>query len=271
MPEPSNYDNQKDWMAACVPARIDEGNEQEQAVAACLNIWREHTGEGKAMDNALKAVRQTDDELVVANYIVVYGGRDLEGIASPNVNADGSKGEYFTPATDLESRYTKAGALYVDWEHCEGEAGDDILGVVDWKTARRDEQGVFVERVLNRRNQYVKWLEGLIDEGLIGTSSQADPQGVQKADDGAILRWPLERDTLTVAPMEPRMMTENHLQAFKALGIDLPARDDTAGEPEPPEAEPEAVANLDSLAAASAAGQGRMRLQLLRNQLTMEG
>ena len=32
--------------------------------------------------------------------------------------------------------------------------------VVDWKTARKDDKGWFVERVLSRRNQYVQWLEG---------------------------------------------------------------------------------------------------------------
>jgi hypothetical protein len=41
MPDVKDYKTEDDWMAACVPARIEEGNEQEQAVAACLNIWRE--------------------------------------------------------------------------------------------------------------------------------------------------------------------------------------------------------------------------------------
>jgi hypothetical protein len=242
MPNPSDYENEKTWMAACVPARIDEGNEQEQAVAACLSIWRER---GKAMDttatnealtgttddgargggiqNALKALSRTDDELRVGNYLVVFGGRDLEGIASPTVN----------------------GTVFVDWEHGQDSAPGpgDMLGVVDWKTARTDERGVWVERVLNRRSQYVQWLESLIEMGLIGTSSEAVDSQVQKAMDGHITRWPLRRDTLTVTPMEPRMMTENTLQAFKALGIPVP--NDTAGEPEPgaaPEADSSAVA-----------------------------
>lgn len=236
MPDVADYDDKDKWMAACVPIRIEEGDEQERAVAVCLNIWRDRN---KAMDNALKALSRTDAELRVGNYIVIFGGRDLEGVGSDNINADGSKGEYFTPKTDLSSSYTKAGALYVDWEHRQGELGDELLGVVDWKTAKVDDRGVFVERVLNRRNQYLQWLEGLIDQGLIGTSSEADPEGVEKAADGAIVRWPLVRDTLTVAPMEPRMLTENVVQAFKALGIPVPAQDDKP-EPEPEtEAEPE--------------------------------
>jgi len=41
MPDVSSYDNEKDWMAACVPTRLEEGDDQDQAVAACMSIWRE--------------------------------------------------------------------------------------------------------------------------------------------------------------------------------------------------------------------------------------
>ena len=205
--------------------------------------------------NALKAISSTATELRAGNYIVLYYGRDLEGLASENKNRDGSKGEYFTPNTDLESAYTKTGRLLMDWEHGRdaGPGEDDPLGYVDWSTMKADERGVWVERVLDRRNKYVQWLESLIDAGLIGTSSLAVGEQVQKADDGAIMRWPLKRDTLTVQPMEPRMITENQVRAFKALGVSLP----------------EAEANQSSTSAASAAGKGRMRMQLLKNRLTM--
>lgn len=188
-------------------------------------------------DNALKAIRRTDDTITVGNYIVLFGGRDLEGVGSPSVNADGSKGEHFTPQTVLDSLYTKAGVLYEDFEHAQGEAGNELLGVVDWKTAKVDDKGVFVQRVLQRRNRYVAWLDelGWFDDGTLGTSSHAEPEGIEKAADGEILRWPLFRDTITVNPMEPRMLKENQLQALKALGIPVPQ--DT---PEP-EATPEAV------------------------------
>jgi len=45
MPDPKKYDSQDDWMAACVPVRIDEGDKQDRAVAACLNIWRNRNKE----------------------------------------------------------------------------------------------------------------------------------------------------------------------------------------------------------------------------------
>jgi len=77
------------------------------------------------MDNALKAISSTPDELRVANYIVLFGGRDLEGIATPRRNRDGSIGEYFAPDTALDSPATKAGRLPVDWEHRNAPEGED--------------------------------------------------------------------------------------------------------------------------------------------------
>jgi len=178
----------------------------------------------KARSNALKFVSETDNDLRVANHIILFGGRDLEGIMSPSVNPDGSLGEYFTKDTDIESEATKAGQLEVDWEHGqqpedEGPGPRDILGYVDWKTAKWTDLGVWVERVLDRRNKYVKYLEKLIKKGLIGNSSEADPDGIERDEDGKIAKWPLKRDTLTVSPMEPRMLTENVISALKALEL----------------------------------------------------
>jgi HK97 family phage major capsid protein len=190
------------------------------------------------MNNTLKAIGGDDETLRVANYIVLFGGRDLEGIASDNKNADGTLGEYFTPQTELESSYTKTGRLLVDWEHGQDESKgapgeDDPLGFVDWSTAKADDTGVWVERALFRHNSYVKWLSELIDAGIVGTSSEAIPAKVQKAENGEIQRWPLKRDTLTVTPMEPRNASENVIQALKALGFQIADETETEPEAEP--------------------------------------
>lgn len=181
-------------------------------------------------NNCLKAIRQDDERLIVANYIVLFEGRDLEGIATKRINRDGSRGEFFTKATVFESDYTDTGQLIVDWEHRtrpdpEGPDHEDILGYVDWKTAQFDDRGVFVERVLNRRNKYVKMLEHLIAANLIGTSSEPVQKSVKKAANGAIEVWPLRRDTLTVQPMDPRMLDSNTLSLLKALQSDLSPTD----------------------------------------------
>jgi ATP-dependent Clp protease, protease subunit len=41
MPDVGRFSTEDAWMEACVPARRDEGMEQDQAVASCLNQWRE--------------------------------------------------------------------------------------------------------------------------------------------------------------------------------------------------------------------------------------
>ena len=99
----------------------------------------------------------------------------------------------------------------------DGVEPGDYFGYVDWKTARTDERGLWVERVLDRRKKYVQWIEALIKQGLIGNSSEA--HGIAKAANGEIKVYPLVRDTFTVQPMEPRMMTQNVVTALKALGV----------------------------------------------------
>ncbi len=161
------------------------------------------------MDNQIKSISKTEDELRVGNYIILFGGRDLSG-------------EFFTDKTEIESSYTKSGVLHVDFEHGldpdrMGITSHDVLGVVDWKSARADDKGVFVERVLKRSAKYMDIIETLIDEGVIGTSSQAVSGATKKAKTGEIIAWPLMRDTLTFTPMEPRMLKENVLTAAKSL------------------------------------------------------
>ena len=183
--------------------------------------------------NALKAISIEGDEMRVGNYIALFGTHDLSGIvgASPH-----KAGEFFTAQTEFESDYTRAGTVCVDFDHglkftgagsdMDAPGRDDILGYVDWGTVKADSRGLWVERVLNRRNLYMQFLEQLIEAGLIGTSSECVSRGAKKAEDGRIEVWPLRRDTLTVSPMEWRMMTENPLVA-KAIGgllngLDLP-------------------------------------------------
>jgi hypothetical protein len=164
--------------------------------------------------NELKAISQTDAELRVGNYMVLFGGKDLTG-------------EFFTQKTHFDSNYTDLGVLYVDFEHGRdaekaGNSSSNVLGIVNWKLAKVDEKGIFVERVLNRRAKYIEFLSHLIDAGIMGSSSEAIPGATRKKSGGEIIEWPLMRDTLTVTPLEPRMMTGNVLTAAKALAEIFP-------------------------------------------------
>lgn len=165
--------------------------------------------------NTLKSISSTPDELRVGNHIVLFGGKDLHG-------------EYFTKNTAFESAYTRSGVLHVDFEHgydMDGSGNDhhNILGVVDWKSAKVTDLGLFVERVLNRRAEYVQYLEELIADGLIGTSSEAVAGKAKRTGSGEITEWPLMRDSLTVTPAEPRMINGNSLNAIKSLKSFFPS------------------------------------------------
>lgn len=164
--------------------------------------------------NNLKAISKTDSELRVGNYIVLFGGRDLVG-------------EFFTPNTSFKSGYTDLGMLYVDFEHGmdPDRIGNDdscVLGTIDWKSAKADETGIYVERILSRQAQYMEFIEELIDAGCMGTSSAAIPGKTTIKSGGEIVEWPLMRDSLTVTPMEPRMIGENVLRAAKSLHSAFP-------------------------------------------------
>jgi len=167
------------------------------------------------MSNHLKALSKSQNDIVVGNYIVLFGGKDLAG-------------EFFTKNTRFESGYTDLGMLYVDFEHgldpdSTGMDDSQVLGFVDWKTAKTDDTGIFVERVLNRRAKYVDLLVEMIDAGFVGNSSEAVRGKTMRQRGGEITQWPLKRDTLTVTPMEPRMVSSNIIAAAKSLTEFFPA------------------------------------------------
>ena len=154
------------------------------------------------MKNSLKTLQKTEDELRVGNYLALFGGEDLTG-------------EHFTENTDFESNYTKTGMLYEDWEHGldygdpESPQRDDILGYVDWKTAVKDERGLWVERVLSRRNEYINYLEELIEAGYIGTSSEAVGGKVRKT----------EATSKTLGVKGGRFLAHPRLFGGRAVGV----------------------------------------------------
>ena len=41
MPDITKFNDEKEWMGACVPAMMDEGKPNDQAVAACMTMWSE--------------------------------------------------------------------------------------------------------------------------------------------------------------------------------------------------------------------------------------
>jgi hypothetical protein len=79
MPNPSDYDSQDKWMAVCVPKMMDEGKPNEQAVAACMNMWE--TQDKAAKWNAQHfgvAVKALEDWTLDVNAIPFFN-KDSDG------------------------------------------------------------------------------------------------------------------------------------------------------------------------------------------------
>lgn len=204
-----------------IEEEIDENHEADDLIKSFVD---------NNSDNLLKSVAATDDTWELANHIILWGDsetRDAEGVFSDRVNPDGSIGEWFSKNAEYDSPYTQLGTLYIDFEHGRDILPkDEVLGVVDMKSAVTTPKGLFVKRLLNRQNTYVRWIEELYQKGMVKLATSSEPiQGeVVKSVDGEIKVWPLKRDTITVTPMEPRMyLSQNELEEIKAkIGEEMP-------------------------------------------------
>lgn len=57
MPNPNNFDSEDDFMGECIPQLVDEGKDQDQAVAICSSMWRNRK-DGNSQD-------EEADEIVI--------------------------------------------------------------------------------------------------------------------------------------------------------------------------------------------------------------
>jgi len=180
MPEPSNYNSEDEWMAACVPVRIEEGDENDQAVAVCLSMWRNKSAA------TIKAI--DDSSMTVAGYGVVWGGKDLEG-------------EYFTQDTDFWfDRITERPMTLYDHAQ-DGNIKRTVIGRIARKTA--DDVGLWIEAQIDRANQYADAIRELTEKGVLGWSSGAVGHLTDRDKDGRITSWPIVEFSLTPTPAEP--------------------------------------------------------------------
>src|SRR5580765_8146113 len=51
MPDPSKFDNQDDFVSACISARQDEhpDEDNDKSVAICMDMWRNKSASGKTV------------------------------------------------------------------------------------------------------------------------------------------------------------------------------------------------------------------------------
>lgn len=247
MPKIDDYDNESDWMGACVPKMMEEGKDKDQAVATCMGMWEEkavkvgarHSGKDKqalqlahdALVNAgaecyqmeeeeksielvhygneVKAVKLDDGTVKLGGYLVQFGDEKNTDLT----------GDFFAPDTD----YGEAKESDVYFNHrMPVRAGDKQIEYKD-KLSRaklnKDDVGIFAEVILAARNEYE---EMIIEAGLAGklgwSSGTAghlvDREQVGKA--WKIKTWILGLDaSLTPTPAEPR----NTVIPLKSLSV----------------------------------------------------
>lgn len=94
--------------------------------------------------------------------------------------------------------------------------------------AKKDEIGLFVEVVLDMRDDYEKAVYGLAKAGKLGWSSGSTWHMVKRTNDGEITRWPIIEVSLTPQPAEKlnKVVTLKSLESLKYAPLDDDADDD---------------------------------------------
>lgn len=250
MPDPTDYDTRDDWMEACVPTRIEEGDDQDQAVAVCSEIWRDHVGETKAVP--VKAVQGEGGEWVL----------DVLGAPYGSVLDKDADGEWFDANTNFHAdKFGMPPAVYYHGWDEEGrpKGSPSYIG----KTIKRwvDSAGMWFRVVLDQAKAEAKRVWEAAQRNVARASTGTLPHLARVEQGGHIVEWPIGELSLLDAE-GGRQPVNRHAIAVPAMkavydqaGLSWP--DDIASESGGPEAEPEATS-----VAASAVTKARVQAEL---------
>jgi hypothetical protein len=139
----------------------------------------------------------------------------LEGLGIPYggslTNEEGKpcdlEGEYFSPDTDFRSKIYDGksiiGKFPVLYHHgMDKDIGSSVIGRV--LSITDTPKGKWFRMQLDKAHEYYRYLLSLAEMGALTLSSGADGnEGVQKAKDGKILKWPLREISITPSAMNP--------------------------------------------------------------------
>lgn len=235
MPDINEYNDEKEWMSACVPRMMDEGKDNEQAVAACMNMWRMKGDAAKYRDSllAVKAV----------------GDWELDVLAVP-FNQPDSDGQVFDAATNFMLENFPAPAIMyhhgVEPGKKEIQKKPVIVGKSQKVEVRSD--GVHIRVLLDKTLEWAKRIWEAAKQGLAVASSDSishlarlETKGktvmYEKNRPGRISVWPLAGVSLwdrVEGNFQPASRYAIALPAMKAIyreaGIQFPdVQSDTNG------------------------------------------
>lgn len=131
------------------------------------------------------AVKSVSDYLLKGRAIV-FGGADVVG-------------DTFTANTDIGSTRSFVG-MPVYWNHTMSGTKSQIGIVTDWE---KNEEGIDLVIEIDKRSKYLKQIMELAKRGMLGLSTGAVGNTVERKG-GEILRWIVGEVSLTTTPAEPR-------------------------------------------------------------------
>lgn len=209
-------------------ARIPQSNipasEKERLIKKARRILEKQREKSMAED--LRAVKALGGNRV-GHYAVLWGDEEHKDLTPGG-------GEYFTPQTEgLKAIFDALGVLPLLYEHAtDGQLKSDVIGRVDVMVP--DEWGLWYEAQLEQSREYRAYIDKMIREKRLGTSTGALP-GSREVKGGQITRWTIGEVSLTTRPMEWRMMerpVEYLRAAYKALDLTLPEAPGPKGDEE---------------------------------------
>ena len=254
MPDPNEYSSEKEFMAACVPRMMDEGKEQDQAVAACISMWerksvtvtpvpeftetemkigaRNSRSDAErlqmihdyAVENGATCEKEEPEEKSLDDTVINYGG-EIKALGDGRVGGylvrfSGPDDPDISAARDFFTPETDYMIEFpgksIGWfNHALDTKKQRLINPVDMKD---DEFGIWAETILDQRDRYEKFLYDLAQKGKLGWSSGTASHLVRREAVGQahkVTRWPLGMDaSLTHQPSEPR----NEVIPLKSLG-----------------------------------------------------
>lgn len=206
MPKPVAGETHEHFMQRCIPMVMDDGaaEDNEQAVAMCASIWRQHMGgkEGEKMEYSnpvqIMELKAEGDDWLVDGYVSTFGNTDLGG----DVVMPGAFKESLRSGPKVRFLLAHDQAL--------------VLGVP--KKLREDTKGLFgsfkISKTKLGEDTHQLLMDGAIDSFSIGYSADA-----WKIVDGNIRqldKLTLYEASLVAVPMNPDA-TVTRVKAFSTL------------------------------------------------------
>ncbi len=173
---------------------------------------------GKALDDAWlhidgEAIKALDND-ILRGYAVRFGDAQ-----HPDLQKD-----YYTKSTDFWLNHFGWPRPITYHHGMDAETRNDpVIG--HWLKAGVDDVGVWMEGQMDRAHAYYKAMKELAQRGYLRLSSDSAPQWVirEKQTNGVneIKRWPLVTSSVTVTPMEPRMLPIEIKAYLAEIGMDI--------------------------------------------------